>query len=194
MEHYIKVKYCKNDEQYIIQYKGIKQNNGRYLIHKKRSKIIHSDNIRMDSVTYLFYCLEHDIIKDNRIKNTDIVTVYTYLDESYLEILNKAKQGKSAYRQLKNITNGQDRKYLIKWLKIIQKIYVKRQVSIKFKSDAELNKDIFRIQKNYTSNSKSSYIVEQAKNATAKEKEARREQFKIAFNSKNLNYDELINR
>ncbi|ALS38488.1 hypothetical protein ABID30_002201 [Enterococcus rotai] len=194
MEHHIQVKYYKDREKDIIEYKGVKKKNSKYLIHKIRWKEIHSDNIKMDSVAYLLHCLEHDIVKDNRIKNTDRVTVYLSLDKYYLDILNKAKQGKSAYSNLKTITNGQDRKYLIKWLKIIQKIYVKKQVSIDFKCDTGIDMNIFKLQKNYTNKYKSSYIVEQAKNTTSEEKEARREQFKVAFKQKKLNYDDLINR
>lgn len=160
MEHYINVKYTKNEEKYKIEYKSIKKQNSRYRIHKTRIKEIHSDNIKMDSVAYLFYCLEHDIIKDNKIKNTDIVTVYTYLNESYLEILNKAKQGKSAYNNLKTITNGQDRQYLIKFLKVVQKIYVKKQVSIRFKDESEVDMNIFNVNKIYKKEATPSYIVE----------------------------------
>ena len=77
MEHYIKLQYCKNEEKYKIEYKSIKKQNSRYRIHKTRIKVIHSNNINMDSMVYLLHFIEHDIIKDSRIKNTDTVTVYT---------------------------------------------------------------------------------------------------------------------
>lgn len=194
MEHYIKVQFYKNGEKYKIEYKGVKKKNSKYLIYKTRSKEIHSNNIKMDSVAYLLHCLEHDNIKENRIKNTDAVSVYLSLDEAYLDILNKANQGKSAYRYLKNITNGQDRQYLIKFLKVVQKIYVKKQVSIRFKDESEVDMNIFNVNKIYKKEATPSYIVKQVKSTTNEEKEARREQFIVAFNRKNLNYEELINR
>ncbi|MBW9322378.1 hypothetical protein FG877_02200 [Enterococcus casseliflavus] len=204
MEHNIKSIYLleqnRNEEGETPQevkytYKDlIKSKNGNYSIHKERFTFKEmakgEEYLKYEALQFSLNCLYHDAVIDKKVKRVD--SVYIYTDIKYLNILNEAIKGKKAYAYLKDVSTTEERKYLMNLIKAIQKIYNKAKVSIVFKGMSKEFDSAFSNTEWFVRQKVDTSILDSVKNRTEEEAVALKQRFKVAFEKKDLVYEDFI--